>query len=89
MKDREQKEHIENFIFSVSVPLEYGDVQRVHDVLKNLYEAKLTKELRDAGKYLNDKSNEARYDHPHDSSVLADLAALALNLVEDSLDKNN
>lgn len=83
------KEHKENISVHVSIPLEYGEVQAAHDVLKNLFEDGQTRKLQKSAKYLVDMAEKAALNgQPHDSSVLADLAGLALNLVEDSLDKN-
>lgn len=69
----------------VSIPLDYGEVQAAHDIIKILYEENDINGLKSSAKYLYKKSSEAMdKNYPHDAMMLEDLGKLALSVIPDA-----
>lgn len=69
----------------VSIPLDYGEVQAAHDIIKILFEEKDIKGLKSSADYLYKKSSEAMdKSYPDDAMMLEDLGKLALSVIPDA-----
>lgn len=68
----------------VSIPLDYGEVQAAHDIIKLQCADQDIKALKSSAKYLYTKSKEAsNKNYPDDAMMLEELGKLALSVIPD------
>lgn len=68
----------------VSIPLEHGEVQRAHDIIKILASNQDLSSLKHSADYLYKKSQEANSkNEPRDAFILEDLGKLAMEVMAD------
>lgn len=68
-----------------SIPLEHGEIQKAHDLIKIMSANRDIKQLKSFSDYLYKKSKEASdKDHRRDAFMLEDLGKLAIEVISDA-----